>query len=313
LPYELLEHPLVLPVGVVEVHQAVHAVLLAHLGIARHRGPARARVLADRHRRGQHALLGGLEALPQVGLVLLDDVLGQRQGAAGPAHDALRRQLGGEHRARLGRAADDRERLLVGNGDGVGLGGLGVVAGAGAGVPLDRHLAPVGLEHAVVDVEVALDGGGLGRGVDVDPGRRGGGGRQRVQSRIRLVVDHLDLVGGHARRRGATVVALERLDARRGVHRGQHDRAALGVAVRPEVDVLAEQLGLGGRHGPRADQLLLGRHGPAAPARARVAAVVVIAAPTPEHHDGPGDQRHDGRDRPVAAERALPGRRLPGG
>ena len=205
-----------------------------------------------------------------------------------------------EHVERLAGAADHRERVLLGDGDGVGLGGRHVVAGARAGVHLDVDRAAVGLEQLVVQVGEALDGLGGRLGVHVGARVLDGRGGQRVERRVGSVEHDGDRVGGHAGRRRAAVVALERLDARGRVHRLEHDAAEIGVAVRPEVDVLAEQLGLLPRHGARADQVLL-RRGLGAAARA--AAVVVVASAAAEDHDGAGDERHDGHDRPVALER----------
>ena len=142
------------------------------------------------------------------------------------------RELGREHVVGLGRTADHRERVLLGDGDGVGLGGLDVVAGARAGVDLDVDRAAVGLEQLVVQVGEALDGLGGRLGVDVGTRVLDGRGGQRVERRVGPVEDDLDRVGGDARRRRAAVVAVERLDARGRVDRLEHDAAGVGVAVR---------------------------------------------------------------------------------
>jgi hypothetical protein len=124
-------------------------------------------------------------------------------------------QLVGEHRGRLGGPAENRERLLGGDRDGVGLGGGGVGAAARAVEELDGDLAAVELEHLVVDVDVALP-----RRLDRVRVQAGAGGddlpgEHRVFGRVTDPDDDLDLVAGDALGCRPAVLARERLDAGR--------------------------------------------------------------------------------------------------
>ncbi len=164
-------------------------------------------------------------------------------------------ELVGEDRGRLGRPAEHRERLLGGDRDGVGLGGGRVGAAPRAVEELDRDLAPVELEHLVVDVDVPLP-----RRLDrVRVEARAGGddlpGEQRVLGRVADPDDDLDLVAGDTLGGRSAVLARERLDAGRGVDGRDLDPLRRGVAIGPEVDVrLAEQLRLLRRHRPGLDE-----------------------------------------------------------
>src|SRR5690606_19010568 len=83
-----------------------------------------------------------------------------------------------------------------------------------------------------------------------------------------------------------------------------------GVAGRPPVylvEVDALELGPLGRHRAGAAQLL--RAGDPGVGGPLAVAPVAVAAPAAEHHDRAGDERDDGGDRPVAAQRATPARR----
>jgi hypothetical protein len=218
----------------------------------------------------------------------------------------VRGDLGREHGARLRGPADDRERLLLGDGDGVRLGRFQVGAGAGAGVGLDHDLPPVTLEQVVVEGGEVVDGLDGRLDVDLGAGRRHRGGDQRVALRVGDILDDLDLVGRDALVGLAAVVAGERLDARGCVDRHQLDAAGVGVAGGAPVDVLPGGLSLLPGHRARLDELVR-----AAGVGGGIVIVVATAAAEDRHRGG--DQHDDQDDRPVALGRLQPCRLLLGG